>query len=57
MQYIYTICNEQIGLLKIALLRNGKKTFHLLVLCIKIKFTIEYSLISLMKKTCRIVSK
>ena len=33
--------NEETDLLNIVFTRNGKKTFGLLVLCIKIKFTMD----------------
>ena len=46
----YAISNKDTDLLKTG--KNGKKTFRLLVLCIKIKFTIACSLISLIKKIC-----
>ena len=46
----HAISNKDTDLLKTG--KNGKKTFRLLVLCIKIKFTIACSLISLIKKIC-----
>ena len=43
-------------LLNTVLTRDGKETFRLLILRIKIKFTIEYSMINLIEKR-RILSK
>ena len=52
----YAIISKEADLLNIVL-GSEKKSFSLLVLCIKIKFTIVCSLISLIKKICRVVSK
>ena len=48
MQY-YAICNKETDSLNIVR-RNGKETSRPLVMCIKIKFIIVYSLIDLIKK-------